>query len=65
MTERGWRDVFARMRAHFGFKVLLFVLLPPLFEVFYLLPQHVPLFEARRIPLTWVDRVVPVARALI
>jgi membrane-associated phospholipid phosphatase len=65
IDDGGWRGMVARMRAQFGFKLCLFLLLPPIFEVVYLLPQRVPMFEARRIPLTWVDRAVPFSPAWV
>ena len=40
-------------------KLLLLLILPPLFNVCYFLPQWTPIFKGRPIPLTTIDLAVP------
>jgi hypothetical protein len=41
-------------------KLLLLIILPPLFNLCYFLPQWLPIFKTpARLPLTWIDRIVP------
>jgi hypothetical protein len=47
---------FARIRAAFGWKLLLFVTLVPAFTLFYYVPQWIPIFAPGTIPLTPIDR---------
>jgi hypothetical protein len=45
---------------HIGRKLLLLVLLPPLLNVCYFLPQWVPIFKTHHaIPVTFIDRIIP------
>ena len=52
-------SLFRRIRAHFGWKALLFITLGPAFTVFYYVPQWLPIRPATTIPLTPIDRAVP------
>lgn len=40
-------------------KLLLLLILPPLFNLCYFLPQWTPLFKSRPIPTTFIDRDLP------
>jgi len=52
--------LLARVPKRFGSKLLLLVLLAPLLNLCYFLPQWLPLFRtAHRIPVTPIDRLMP------
>jgi hypothetical protein len=52
--------LLARIPAHIGRKLILLVLLPPLLNVCYFLPQWAPLRHVRyHLPLTPIDRAIP------
>jgi hypothetical protein len=51
--------LFARIRANFGWKVLLFLTLSPAFTLFYYVPQWIPIFAPSTIPLTPLDERIP------
>ena len=59
MTAHASTSLFARIPQHIGRKLLLLVILPPLFNVCYFLPQWTPVFAPGHIPLTAIDRAVP------
>ncbi|HEY7119616.1 MAG TPA: phosphatase PAP2 family protein [Tepidisphaeraceae bacterium] len=60
MNVRVAEPLLSRAFRCFGWKLLLLVVLPPLFECCYVLPQLAPVFnEPYQMGLTWVDRVVP------
>jgi membrane-associated phospholipid phosphatase len=52
--------LLARFPAHIGRKLILLVLLPPLLNLCYFLPQWAPLLRIRHhLPLTPIDRAIP------
>ena len=52
--------LLSRVPTHIGRKLILLVLLPPLLNVCYFLPQWAPLLRVRHhLPLTPIDRAVP------
>ena len=59
MTPADSTSLLGRIPQHIGRKLMLLVILPPLFNLCYFLPQWVSLFEPARIPLTAIDRAVP------
>jgi len=52
-------DLFSRIFASWRSKVLMLVLLVPLFNLFYFLPQWVGWRTPGRLPMTVIDRIVP------
>ena len=52
--------LLSRVTLHIGRKLMLLVLLPPLLNVCYFLPQWTPIFRGHHsIPVTFIDRLVP------
>lgn len=59
MDDAEHRDLTARVLACWRGKVTMFVVLVPLFNAFYFLPQWVAWRVPGRLPMTVVDRIVP------
>jgi hypothetical protein len=59
LDDAAHRDLISRVLACWRGKVLMFILLVPLFNAFYFLPQWVGWRVPGRLPMTVVDRVVP------
>jgi membrane-associated phospholipid phosphatase len=53
------QPLFSRIFVCIKAKLLLLLILPPLFNLCYFLPQWTPIFHTHQIPLTWVDVGVP------
>ena len=52
--------LLARVPTHIGRKLILLLLLPPLLNVCYFLPQWAPILRVRHhLPLTAIDRAIP------
>ena len=52
--------LLARVPLHIGRKLLLLVLLPPLLNICYFLPQWTPIVTVHhQIPVTFIDRIIP------
>jgi hypothetical protein len=52
--------LLSRFPLHIGRKLMLLVVLPPLLNVCYFLPQWTPIFKTHhQIPVTFIDRMVP------
>lgn len=53
------KPLLSRITACFKQKLLLLLILPPLFNLCYFLPQWKPIYPPKPIPMTAIDRIVP------